>query len=99
MSWYTSTNDGVILSLHIVPRSSKTCIDGLHGDALKIRLQAPPVDGKANRMLLKFLAKTINIPAAHLQLVAGESSRQKRVHLCADAVPAFHRFEQQITSG
>jgi uncharacterized protein (TIGR00251 family) len=54
---------------------------GLHGDALKIRLTAPPVEGAANDLLVKFLAETLEIPARAITIVAGASSRTKVVEL------------------
>ena len=79
MSWITETKDGVILNIHATPRASKSQVQGLHGDALKVRLQAPPVDGKANEALLEFLSDTLGVPQRRLALVSGHTSRQKRV--------------------
>lgn len=79
MPYLTPTSDGVILNLHIVPRATKNLIQGLHGDALKIRLNAPPVEGAANTALIQFLAKTLDLPRARLQLLAGQTSRAKKV--------------------
>jgi uncharacterized protein (TIGR00251 family) len=79
VSWIVATKDGVVLTLHIQPGAKKTGIVGLHGEALKIRLAAPPVDGKANAALLAFLAERLNVPKARLELVSGETSRAKRV--------------------
>jgi len=62
-----------------VPRSSKNQIVGSHGDALKVKLKAPPVDGAANKMCLDFLAKTFQVPRACLEIASGHSSRQKLV--------------------
>jgi len=73
--------EGVVLTLHVVPRSSRTAFAGRHGDALKVRLQAPPVDGKANKALLRFLARTFDIPARDATLLSGQTSRTKRVLL------------------
>ena len=62
MSWCVQAADGsLILTLHIQPGARKTEIVGLHGDALKIRLAAPPVDGKVNAALLGFLAKACGV--------------------------------------
>ena len=58
MSWITKKENGLVLTLRVVPRSSKNKIDGLLGEALKVRIQAPPVEGKANAYLLKFLASS-----------------------------------------
>ena len=82
MSWCAQAADGsLILTLHIQPGARKTEIAGLHGGALKIRLAAPPVDGKANAALLGFLAKTCGVPKSAVELVSGDSSRAKRVRL------------------
>ncbi len=79
MSWITETKEGVVLSIHATPRAAKNQIQGLHGEALKIRLQAPPVDGKANDTLLEFLAGVLNVPRRQVTLLSGQTSRQKRV--------------------
>lgn len=70
---------GVLLHLHIQPGASRTEITGRYGDALKIRVQAPPVDGKANKTLLAFLSKLFGIPASRVQLLKGETGRRKTV--------------------
>ena len=67
--------------LRLVPRASKNAIQGEHGDALKIRLCAPPVDGAANAALIEFLAETFDLPRARVQLLSGATSRNKRVLL------------------
>lgn len=77
MSWLQQTNDGVQIRVKLVPRASVNRIDGPHGDALKIRLNAPPVDGKANAALLRFLADELDLPLSSIALTAGETSRQK----------------------
>lgn len=79
MIWLREGNDGVVLSLHIQPGARKTEISGIHGNALKIRLAAPPVDGKANDALLAFLARTLGLPKSRVLLVSGQTSRSKRV--------------------
>ena len=79
MSWLVATKDGVVLRLHIQPGAKKTEIVGLHGEALKIRLAAPPVDGKANAALLEFLAEKLGVGRTALYLVSGQTSRTKRV--------------------
>lgn len=82
MSWYRLTpTGGAVLSLHIQPGAKTSACAGLHGDALKIRLAAPPVDGKANEALLRFLAETLALPRQQLRLKSGQSSRQKRIEI------------------
>jgi uncharacterized protein (TIGR00251 family) len=68
-----------VIAVHAAPRASKDAIAGTHGDALKVRLNAPPVDGKANDRLLKFLAEKLGVPSAALTLLRGQSSREKQV--------------------
>ena len=81
MSWLAADPDGVTLRLHIQPGAKKTEVVGLHGEALKIRLAAPPVDGKANTCLIGFLADRLGVAKASVSLVSGESSRAKRVRI------------------
>lgn len=70
---------GVQLQLHVRPGASRTGIAGLHGDALKIRVAAPPADGRANRELLDYLAERLGVARARIELVKGESGRRKTV--------------------
>jgi len=82
MTWLNRAADGsVILTLHIQPGAKKTEITGLHGEALKIRLAAPPVDGKANAALIAFLAKACGVSKSSVELVSGDTSRAKRVRV------------------
>ena len=82
MSWLSRAADGsVILTLHIQPGAKKTEITGLHGEALKIRLAAPPVDGKANAELAALFAKTFGIPKRSVEILTGDTSRLKRIKL------------------
>ena len=81
MPFLTDTPAGAVLNLRIIPRAHKNAIQGEHGDALKIRLCAPPVDGAANAALIEFLADTFSLPRARVQLLSGQTSRNKRVLL------------------
>lgn len=78
-SWLTVRDDGCILSLHVQPGAKKAGIAGEHGGALKIRVDSPPVDGRANQALIAFLAGYLGCPRGNFQLLSGESSRHKRV--------------------
>jgi len=77
----TEKPEGLVIKIFVQPKSSKNMIAGLYGDALKIKLTAPPVEGAANRMCLKYLAKCLKIPPAALEILSGQSSRTKRVLL------------------
>jgi hypothetical protein len=79
MEWICETAKGVLLPVRAVPRASKNEIQGIHGDALKIRLQAPPVDGKANEALIRFLSDTLDIPRSQISVASGETGRNKSV--------------------
>ena len=69
----------MIVAVRVIPRSPKSAISGLRGDALLVRLNAPPVDGAANEALIELLAKAFGRPRRDVSLVAGEKSRDKRV--------------------
>ena len=68
-----------ILKLRIVPNARRSEVVGAHGDAIKVKVQAPPVDGKANEALCEFLAEQLQIPARSIEIVGGEKSRDKMV--------------------
>ena len=71
--------DGVRLTLHVQPRSSQSELAGLHGDAIKLRLAAPPVDGAANAELVRFLAELLKVPKSAVEIVSGQTGRRKVV--------------------
>ena len=79
MDWIRETSKGVVLPVRAVPRASKNEIQGVHGDALKVRLQAPPVEGKANAALIRFLSDVLDIPRSQLSIASGETGRNKAV--------------------
>ena len=80
--WYRLAGDGAIsLTLHIQPGAKKTEFAGLHGDALKIRLAAPPVDGKSNEALIRFIADTLGLAKSAVNLKSGQTSRRKVVEV------------------
>ncbi|HSF66086.1 MAG TPA: DUF167 family protein [Nitrospiraceae bacterium] len=73
------TEDGAILTVHIQPKASTTECVGLYGDAVKIRVVAPPVGGLANDELIRFLARLLSVPAASVRIHSGAGGRHKRV--------------------
>ena len=83
---------GCLIRLHIQPRASRTEVAGLHGDALKLRIAAPPVDGEANDAVIRFLAERLGVPRSAVTLERGTSSRAKTVRVAGvDAeVAAVH---------
>jgi uncharacterized protein (TIGR00251 family) len=82
-NWVESVSQGVLIRLKIQPRASRTQIVGLHGEPprLKIRLAAPPVDGKANDALLAFLKVKLGVTLSQLEIIRGQTSPMKDV-LC-----------------
>jgi len=74
-----ATKDGAILTVHIQPNASTTECVGIHGDAIKIRVAAPPVDGAANDELIRFLARRLSLPSTSVQIHSGAGGRHKRV--------------------
>ena len=79
--WLAEREQHLILSLHIQPGAKKTELAGEHGDAWKIRLAAPPVDGRANECLLHFLAERLGVGKRQLALISGVAARAKRVRV------------------
>ena len=78
---YQWTDGDLLLVCHLQPKASKSEFCGLHGDALKVRIQAPPVEGKANSELIKFLAKQFGVSKIAVQIISGELNRHKRVRI------------------
>ncbi|HEU4955617.1 MAG TPA: DUF167 domain-containing protein [Gemmatimonadales bacterium] len=72
---------GTRLTLRVQPRASRNAIVGLHGQSIRIRLTAPPVDGAANEALVAFLAERLGVSAAVVELVRGHGSRDKFVEV------------------
>jgi uncharacterized protein (TIGR00251 family) len=82
--WRRENADGSItLEIHAQPGAKKNEVAGVHGDALKIRIAAPPVEGKANDELRRFLAEAFGVPLRAVTLVRGETGRRKTVHVAA----------------
>ena len=81
MSCFEEKDHCIILNVRVVPRASKNEITGTIGNALKVRIQAPPVEGKANAHLIRFLARHWNIPKAQIIILSGETGRNKRISI------------------
>lgn len=79
MSGFQWQGDVLILNLHVQPKASKDEWSGLHGERIKLRIKAPPIDGKANAHLLKFIAGEFGVSKSACKLLSGESGRDKRV--------------------
>ncbi|MBN9684411.1 MULTISPECIES: DUF167 domain-containing protein [unclassified Corallococcus] len=79
--WLKAVQTGVELTVLVQPRASRTRVMGEHDGQLKIQLAAPPVDGEANAALVEFIAKTMGVPRRQVTLVAGDTSRRKRLRV------------------
>ena len=79
MWWVQESPEGVTFRVTVQPRGSRNEIVGLRGDALKIKLTAPPVEGAANRMCVEFLAKALKVRKSDVEIIQGHSSRAKKV--------------------
>lgn len=78
-NFYKWEGDDLVLHLYVQPNAKQDELVGEYGDNLKIRITALPVDNKANKYLLKFLAKTFAVPPSRVELVKGENQRTKKV--------------------
>ncbi|HEY8384685.1 MAG TPA: DUF167 family protein [Porticoccaceae bacterium] len=81
MPYVEQRDDGLVLHCHIQPGASRDAIAGLHGDRLKVQVASPPVDGKANDRLIRFMAKTLGVAKSRISLLRGHTGRQKSLHI------------------
>ena len=96
MSWFRWDGEDLVIDCHLQPKASKDEFAGLHGERLKIRLTAPPVEGKANAHLMAFLGKAFGVAKSLVTLESGELNRQKRVRIRApQKLPAELETELQ----
>ena len=93
---------GLTFKVFVQPRSSRNQIIGLHGDALKIKLTAPPVNDAANRMCIQYLAKYLTVPRSSLTVISGHHSRTKQIlYRCSDkgvSEKALNHLKKSIDS-
>ncbi len=95
--WRRDDGDALVLTLHVQPGAARTEVAGTHGDAIKVRLAAPPVDGKANAELLQFLADAFGVPLRQVTFVRGEKSRRKVVRVASPRRRADAEWEDPPT--
>ncbi len=84
--YVTPAKGRVLLDVFVQPRAAKNAIVGVHGAAQKVKVQAPPVDGLANRAVAKLVARLLDMPASHVSVIRGRASRHKRLEL-AEVAP------------
>jgi uncharacterized protein (TIGR00251 family) len=79
--WLKQTSSGIALSLYCQPGAKQTKIVGIHDGCLKIALQAPALENKANEHLLAWLSKQLKVPQKQIQFLSGQNSRKKRLEI------------------
>jgi len=89
----TTQDGGVTFPVKVVPRASRNEIAGIQGEAIRVRLTAPPVEGAANRALVKLLAGVLKVPEHDIEIVAGHAGRQKVVRVAGLSV---HELEAHL---
>jgi uncharacterized protein (TIGR00251 family) len=88
----------VIVDIHVIPNASRTQADGLHDGALRVRLHAPPVDGKANAALVAWLADTLGIAKSQIEVIRGQTSKRKQLRVSASVASTaqWHHLDAKI---
>lgn len=90
--WLLVGDGKITLKLHIQPGAKQTAVTGLHGDALKIRLAAAPIDGQANAALIAFVADHLGLPKSAVCLRSGQTSRRKVLEVIGAPADAAQRL-------
>jgi uncharacterized protein len=93
--WLSETKEGIVIALHVQPGAKRTELIGTYGDALKIKLAAPPMDSKVNAELLRFMARKCGVAASDVTLAYGETSQDKGVNIMG--MSAAQIFEKLIS--
>jgi uncharacterized protein (TIGR00251 family) len=93
---YEEVPGGVVLRVHVQPRASRAAVVGRHGDAVKVRVQSPPVDDRANAEVRALLAGLVGVTPRAVAIVAGGRSRAKRVRIDGIAGPALEAAISQV---
>jgi len=86
-------NDGVIFKVRVQPGASKNKIVGVQGDALKIKINAPAVKGKANRALIDFLAEKLAVKKSQIEIISGHTSRIKKIKVLGEGVKIKEKIQ------
>jgi hypothetical protein len=95
-TWLRPDGDGVLVFVHLQPGARRTAAAGLHGGRLKVAVAAPPLDGRANEALARWIAGQLDLPPSRVRLVAGARSRDKTLRVDgADAGQALRRLAPQ----
>jgi uncharacterized protein (TIGR00251 family) len=94
VSWCSPVAGGVRIAVQITPNAKKTEVVGVHDDALKLKLQAQPIEGRANEALVKFLASQLSVPKSAVTITHGHTNKRKLVEVkgatVEEATKALH---------
>lgn len=82
-AWLREEAGALVLTVHVQPGARRSEVAGVHGDAIKVRLAAPPIEGRANDELVRFLAQAFGVAQRQVAIVRGETSRGKVVRIGA----------------
>ena len=97
---YETRDDGsIVLFVHAQPGAGRTAVVGRHGQALKVKVAAPPEGGRANDAVVKLLAESFGVAASNVELVAGESSRSKRFRISEVDPDDVHKVVERLAGG
>jgi uncharacterized protein (TIGR00251 family) len=88
----TDSDGSILFAARVVPRASKSEIIGVHDGALKVRIASPPVDGAANTELIKLLARRFDVSKGDIEIVSGETSKNKRIKIANLSILKFEEF-------
>lgn len=90
----TEKEGAVTLSVRVRPRASRDAIEGIHGDALAVRLSAPPVEGAANEALRRLLAKSLGVSLSAVEIIGGQTGRSKIIRIQGVSAKDIHQLYQ-----
>jgi len=91
-------DNGILVHIHVQPRAAKNAFAGIHAGAVKLRITAPPVDGKANAMIAEILAKMFHVSKSAVTLVSGQQSRRKRFRVAGISYDAALKILETLLS-
>ncbi len=96
-SYIQPKENGVYIHVRLQPRASRERIEGELGGRLKVRLTAPPVEGAANKALIKFFSRVLDVPKGAITIVRGEHSREKTILVSGVSAPEVEDHLKRVT--
>ncbi|MCG6875588.1 MAG: DUF167 domain-containing protein [Betaproteobacteria bacterium] len=79
--WLARTPAGWTIAIHVQPGAKRSAVAGIHGERLKVRIAAPPIEGRANAAIVAFIAERLGVPRAQVKVARGERSRDKLIEI------------------